>query len=118
MEGGKKIDQEIVKEVFEITQEADRECSRVIHWKNNTASTPLSVGHVFRKLFFDYLEKCNNDTPETRRVKEALFSWALRLVLLSNLLHMTVMHNIFLLEEFKKFVYNYCHCSHISGGTV
>ncbi|KAK8382101.1 hypothetical protein O3P69_015216 [Scylla paramamosain] len=78
MEGGKKIDEGIVKEVFEITQEADRECSKLIHRKNNTTSTPPSVGHVFRKLFFDYLGKCNSDSPETRRIKEALFSWALR----------------------------------------
>lgn len=116
MENGKRIDDEIVKEVFEITQKADTECARMIHRKNITASAP-SVGHVFRKQFFDYLEKCSSDTPETRKIKKALFSWALRLVLHSDPLHMTIILQIYELEEFKKFLSHYCY-SYISGGTV
>ena len=71
MENGKEIDNRIVEEVLEVMEEAEKECT--------PTSTSLSVGHVLREVFFDYLER-TNDTPETRRIKEALYGWAIRLI--------------------------------------
>lgn len=77
MEGGREIDDKIVEEVLGIMDEADQECCDVVHKKDSTTSS-LSVGQVFRKVFYEYLEKCVNDSPETKRIKEALFYWSLR----------------------------------------
>lgn len=69
-----------MEEVLGIMDEADQECREVVHKKDNTVSS-LSVGQVFRKVFNDYLEKCVEDSPATKRTKEAIFHWSLRSVL-------------------------------------
>lgn len=79
MEGGREIDGKIVEEVLGIMDEADQECCDIVHKKDGTIAS-LSVGHVFRKMFYEYLEKCVKDSPETKRIKEAIFYWTLRSV--------------------------------------
>lgn len=79
MEGGREIDEKIVEEVLAIMDEADQECCDIVHKKDSTTSS-LSVEHVFRKVFYEYLKKCVNDSPETKKMKEALFHWTLRSV--------------------------------------
>ncbi|KAG0718671.1 Peroxisomal N(1)-acetyl-spermine/spermidine oxidase [Chionoecetes opilio] len=76
MEGGKEIDNKIVEEVLEVMEEADKECCGSEHRETATSSLSPSFGHVLRKVFYDYLERNTSDTPEIRRIKEALFDWA------------------------------------------
>lgn len=79
MKGGRQIDDRIVEEVLDVMDEADQECCDIVHKKDSTCSS-LSVGQVFRKVFYNYLENCVEDSPETRRIKEAMFQWTLRSV--------------------------------------
>lgn len=95
MEGGEEINNRIVEEVFEVMEEADKECCSLVHKKNITTSSSLSVGHVFRKVFSDYLERSTCDNQEIRRIKEALFNWSLRLVLYSGHLYIIVIYQIY-----------------------
>lgn len=80
-ENGQVINEDIVRQVSKVMQEADEKCASFCdNTENNDNIAQLSVGEVFRRKFMEYLEECQSDSAEVRELKTALFYWHLRLV--------------------------------------
>ncbi|KAK4290332.1 hypothetical protein Pmani_032145 [Petrolisthes manimaculis] len=78
-ENGQVINEDIVRHVSKVMEEADEECiSFCDDIENNGNIEQLSVGEFFRRKFMQHLEECQNDAAEVREMKTALFYWHLR----------------------------------------
>lgn len=72
-ENGVLIPADLVKEVMSVMDEADDNLQDM-----SRAPLTLSVGTYFQEAFNKYVSSCNHDSPETVRLKEALYEWYMR----------------------------------------
>ena len=75
------FDAALVNEVDKVVTEILQDCVQYAYgyWVEDTI--PLSVGQHLRQKFERYLDRCADDSEETRRMKEELFDWHLRYLL-------------------------------------
>ncbi|XP_071547521.1 uncharacterized protein [Panulirus ornatus] len=78
VENGKKIPEKVVTQVMKVLREADDECGKYCYSKKFEGLAQLSVGDIFSRKFSKYLAAFKCDSPETKKVKKALYHWGLR----------------------------------------
>jgi hypothetical protein len=81
-EDGVVFDAALVQEVHKVVTEILQDCEQYAYGHWHEEAIPKSVGQHLRQKFEQYLDGCAEDSEEQRCMKEELFDWHLRYLLL------------------------------------